>query len=108
MQLKREQLTSTRTKLSITAEQAELDRVKEHVLGDFSKNVKVPGFREGKAPPHLIEKQADQAALQSQFVDHAVNDLYADAVRREMLRPVANPQVSITKFVPFNALEFTA
>jgi trigger factor len=108
MQLKREQIDPTKVKLTVVADQAELDKVKQHVIRDLSKNVKVPGFREGKAPANLIEKQIDPSAMQSEFMEHAVNDLYGDAIGQSGLRPVAQPQISITKFVPFNTLEFTA
>lgn len=108
MQVNREQINPTTAKLIITAEPAELETVKQHVLKALSKNVKVPGFRAGKAPANLIEKQIDPTVLQSEFVDHAVNDLYVDAVEQTGLRPAAQPQVTITKFVPFESLEFTA
>lgn len=108
MQITSEQLTPTKIKLNITAAPAELDKVKQHVLKDLSRSVKVAGFREGKAPAHLIEKQVDQAALQSEFLDHVVNDLYVQAVQDQKLRPVGQPQVSITKFVPFSTVEFSA
>ncbi|HET7630171.1 MAG TPA: trigger factor, partial [Candidatus Saccharimonadales bacterium] len=38
----------------------------------------------------------------------AVNRLYAEAVSQDRLRPVEQPQVAITKFVPFSELELTA
>lgn len=94
--------------MTITADGPELDKVKRHVLDHLSKNVKVPGFREGKAPANLVEKQLDPAVFQSEFLDHGVNDLYVDAVQREALRVVAQPEISVTKFVPFTTLEFTA
>lgn len=108
MQINREQINPTTTKLTIVAEPAELETVKQHVLKSLTKNVKVPGFRAGKAPANLIEKQVDPTVLQSEFVDHAVNDLYIDAVEQTGVRPAAQPQVTITKFVPFESLEFTA
>lgn len=108
MQIKREQLTTTKIKLSIEADKASLERVKTAVLKHLSNNVKVPGFRPGKAPTNLVEKQVDQAVLQSEFLDHAVNDLYVGAIDRERLRPVAQPQITVTKFVPFTTVEFTA
>jgi trigger factor len=108
MQIEREVISPTTTKLTITADQAELDTIKQHVLKQLTPSVKVQGFREGKAPAHLIEKQLDQARLQSEFLEHAVNDLYVDAVQQENLRPVAQPQITVGKFVPFTTLEFTA
>ncbi|MDB5164779.1 MAG: Trigger factor [Candidatus Saccharibacteria bacterium] len=108
MQVKKEQLTPTSTKLTITADPAELAVVKQHVLKDLSKSVKVQGFREGKAPAHLIEKQVDQNVLQSEFLDHVVNERYVDAIQQEQLRPAGQPQITVTKFVPFSEVEFTA
>ncbi|HWB39500.1 MAG TPA: trigger factor [Candidatus Saccharimonadales bacterium] len=108
MNLNRETLTSTKVKLTVAADQDELDRVKEHVLKELSSSVKVQGFRAGKAPAALLEKQIDPARLQTEFLDHAINDLYAPAVQELKLRPVAQPQINVTKFVPFTTLEFTA
>jgi trigger factor len=108
MQLKREQPEPTKFKLTIVANATELEAAKSTALDRLSQNVKVPGFRAGKAPAKLVEKQLDPSALQSEFLDQAVNQLYSDAVNKEKLRPVAQPQISITKFVPFSTLEFTA
>jgi trigger factor len=108
MQLKRDQLSPTKVKLTVTAEPKELDDTKKHVLNHLKGNVKVPGFREGKAPANLIEKQIDPTVLQSEFLDHGVNDMYVEAVQRENLRVVAKPEISVTKFVPYSTLEFTA
>lgn len=96
------------TKLTVKADQAELDAARQAVLGRLKADVKVPGFRPGKAPANLIEKNVDQAALQSEFMEQAVNQLYVAAVKQEKLRPVAQPKIEVTKFVPFTTLEFTA
>lgn len=105
MQVTKNQVSPTKVELTIAADQAFLDAIKDHVLGDLAKTVNLAGFRKGHAPKHLIEKQVDQATLQSQFLDHAVNDLYVEAVMQEKLRPVDQPAVEVTKFVPFTALE---
>lgn len=108
MQSVKKQLSPTKVELTISADQAFLDRVKDHVLGDLAKNVNLAGFRKGHAPKALVEKNLDQATLQSQFLDHAINDLYVEAMSEEKLRPVAQPEVNMTKFVPFTTLEFKA
>lgn len=108
MQSVKKQLSPTKVELTVTADQAFMDRVKDHVLGDLARDVNMAGFRKGHAPKALIEKNVDQATLQSQFLDHAVNDLYVEAITSEKVRPVAQPEVNVTKFVPFTTLEFTA
>lgn len=108
MQIQREQPNPTTAKLTITADRPLLDEVKADVLRRLGQGMKLAGFRAGKAPLAMIERQADAATLQAEFLDAAVNRLYSDALRSEKLRPVQQPQVSITKFVPFATLEFSA
>jgi len=108
MQITRKDLAPTKVELTISADQAMLDTTKEHVLGDLSKDVNMAGFRKGHAPKALIEKNVDQNALQSRFLDHALNELYGAALVQEKLRPVAQPEVNVTKYVPFTELEFKA
>lgn len=108
MQIKREQLNPTTIKLTITADQAVLSDAKQHVLKHLALAMKLPGFRPGKAPLSIVERNADTATLQSEFLDEALNRLYSTAVEQEKLRPVAQPQVSLQKFVPFTDLEISA
>jgi trigger factor len=108
MQVTKEQLSSTKVKLTIIGDQKIIDQIKAATLAELSPKVKVPGFRPGKAPAHIIEKAIDQAAFQTEFLEQAVNHFYVEAAKHEKLRPVSQPQISITKFVPFTTLEFTA
>lgn len=108
MQVTKTHPAPTTVKLAVKADQKELSEVKQAVLASLSAGVKVPGFRPGKAPANLVEKQIDPSALQSEFLEQAVNRLYVDAAQKENLRPIAQPKVEVTKFVPFTTLEFTA
>ncbi len=108
MQIARTQPSPNTTKLTVKADKAELDVAKEAVLTRLSATVKVPGFRPGKAPANMVEKQIDQNAFQAEFLDEVINQLYVKAVEQEKLRPVAQPKIEVAKFVPFSTLEFTA
>jgi trigger factor len=108
MQITRESTTPTKIKLTITADKTLLDAVKAEVVALMGRNVKIQGFRAGKAPKQLIEKQIDQSVLQSEFMEQAVNRAYVDALQSEKIRPTAQPAITISKFVPFDTLEFTA
>lgn len=108
MHITREQLSPTSIKLTVIADQEAIDKLKTEVLAQLSQSVKVPGFREGKAPANLVEKNIDQTALQSEFLDQAVNRFYVHAIESEKLRPVQQPKINLTKFVPYSTMEFTA
>jgi trigger factor len=108
MRVARESKTPIQSHLTINASAEDLEPIKIHVLGHFRKNVKVPGFRPGKAPANLVEKHVDQKLLLDEFMEHALNELYRRAIDQERIRPVSQPQVSLKKFVPFTELEFEA
>lgn len=108
MQVKRDQITATKVKLTVTADQKVIDQVKKTTLERAAQTAKVSGFRPGKAPLHLVEKQIDPSLFQAEFLEQAVNHLYVEAAQHEKLRPVTQPEINITKFVPFTTLEFTA
>jgi trigger factor len=109
MQISQKSLSPTKVELSVVVDQKLLDEVKTEVLTHLAKDhVKIQGFRAGKAPLSLIEKNADPQLLQSEFLDAALNRAYGKALDEQKLRPVAQPEVKLTKFVPFTTMEFTA
>lgn len=107
MQVSKKNLSDTKVQLSIAGEPGELNAIKQEVVKKLAKDVKLQGFRAGKAPDSLVEKSIDPSRLQTEFLDEAINKLFVDAVTKESLRPVAQPKVEISKFVPFATLEFS-
>lgn len=108
MQVTRHNISDTKVRLSIQAGEAILSDFKSHALQKLASQVKVPGFREGKAPLNVVEKHVNSEDLQSAFLDDAINHLYTAAIQEEKLRPIDNPKISLKKFVPYTALEFDA
>lgn len=105
MQVSRKDQSETNVQLTLTADEKVLAAAKQEALKHVAKNLKLQGFREGKAPMSLVEKSADPATLQSEFLDIAMNRMYGAALDEEKLRPVAQPKVTVKKFVPFTELE---
>lgn len=108
MQVTRKDISDTKVKLTITLSLEELVHAKQHELQEQAKSVKVAGFRKGKAPLTVVEKQLDENQLQVSVINHAINDFYGKAVEEQKLRTLNQPDVTIGKFVPFTELEFVA
>lgn len=108
MQVHKTQLTPTTIKLTIEADQETLEAVRSQVLTRLARTVNMQGFRKGHAPLAMVEKNVDQQAYQSEFLDAALNRMYSDALVEQKIRPVAQPKVDLKKFVPFTTLEFEA
>lgn len=108
MQTTKKSLSDTNIQLTLTADADMLRTIKEDTLRVLGQEVKVQGFRSGKAPLNLIEKHLSPTQLHSEFLDRAMNRLYGAALEEHRLRPVAQPEVKIVKFVPFDTLELEA
>src|ERR1035438_3183223 len=108
MVIETKEISPSELKVSIKANQEEIDRIKNKVLLTLAKDVKIAGFREGKAPANMVEKYVDQNLLGNQFLNEAVSELYEQAIREKVLRVVSQPKITITKFIPFETLEFSA
>ncbi len=105
MQITQKKISDTKVQLTLAADKEQLDSTKQKVLKAIAKGLKVPGFRQGKVPANLVEKHANPATVQGDFLDEILNVLYSTAVKEKGLRPVAQPEVSLKKFVPFTDLE---
>jgi trigger factor len=92
-------------KVSVSMTSDELVAVKTKVLKKLAPQVKVAGFREGKVPLEVAEKSISSQTLQSETIDEAVNSAYVTVLKNEKLRPISQPKVEITKFVPFTTLD---
>jgi trigger factor len=106
MKLKQEKLSDSRVKLTITADAPDVSDVKRDVVKKLGRELKIQGFRTGKAPENIVEKNLDQNRLQSEFIDAVINKLYGQVLKSENIRPVDRPEVNVTRFVPFTTLEF--
>lgn len=105
MQITTKQLTPTKVEITVEADQDMITRVKDAIVAEMAKSVQVTGFRKGHAPAAMVEKAVDQQQLQSRFLDGAINEMYGASVVEKQLRPVGQPSVNVTKYVPFTVLE---
>jgi len=106
MHVKKTSISPTKLSLVISANQSDLSPIKQHTLKHFAKNVKVTGFREGKAPLAMVEKNVDQNLFQSHFFEDALQEFYNQVIDSEKIRPASQPKVTLKKFVPYSQLEF--
>lgn len=87
-----EEVAKHRVKLTVevTPEEAKptLDLAYRHLAG----SVDVPGFRKGKVPRRIIDSQLGRGTVMKEFVEHALQEFYARALREHELAPIADPQ----------------
>jgi len=102
-----ETLSPTRAKLTVEVPFEELKPSLDAAYKQIAKQINVPGFRRGKVPPAVIDRQVGREAV----LDQAINDLlpqkYMEALQSNSLEPLAQPEIEVTKHGE-EGLEFTA
>jgi trigger factor len=78
---------------SITGQ--ELAEAEDRVFRRVSRDVRLPGFRKGKAPRKLFEQVYGSEALTSQAIEDVVPEAYSKAIREHDLDPVDRPKVEV-------------
>ena len=101
-------LSDTKVELTITLGEKELNDAELVALTKLAKDVKVPGFRKGKAPASVVAKNVDPNMLGQQTLDDALSKAVSEAFTTEKIQALDRPQVEVKKFVPGKELEFTA
>lgn len=100
--------TDAKATLEISLNEVDL---KPHVAAAYHRlraKVNAAGFRPGKAPDAVVERELGANAVQAEVVDIALGRSYADAVTAEKLPVIAQPQVNLKSFVPYTELTYTA
>ncbi|MFT4287550.1 trigger factor [Nocardioides sp.] len=102
-----ETLSPTRAKLTVEVPLEELKPSLDAAYKQIAQQVNVPGFRRGKVPAAIIERQFPGAA-RDQALNDILNTKYAEALQANDLTPLAQPEVEVTKYDADGPLEFTA
>ena len=103
-----ETLSPTRAKLTVEVPFEELKPSLDAAYKKIAQQINVPGFRRGKVPPLVIDRQVGRSAVLDEAINEALPKLYVEALQAGGLEPLAQPEIDITKFEDNDSLEFTA
>ncbi|GAC1311229.1 MAG: trigger factor [Vulcanimicrobiaceae bacterium] len=88
-------LDPTQVELEIAISDEELAVARERAFKTLVKNVRIPGFRPGKAPRRVFEAQYGTAGIEERAMDAVVPDAYSRALQENDLDPVDQPQMEL-------------
>ena len=103
-----ESIDPTRAKLTVEVPFAELQPSLDAAYRRIAKQVNIPGFRKGKVPPPVIDRQVGRGAVLDEAINDALPKLYAQALQDNDLVPLAQPEIAITRLEDNETLEFSA
>ena len=103
-----EKLSPTRVRINVEVPFTELEPEFDRAFKQLASQVRLPGFRPGKAPRKLLEARFGREAMLDQVVNDALPGRYSEAVTSSDLRPIGQPDIEVTKKEYGEDLEFTA
>ena len=108
MKTKVKKLSDSRVEITVTLDAKDLKPAQEKALEKLAKEVKVEGFRKGKAPAKVVAKFIPENDLNAEAIDLAVRTTVMEAFKQASQSPLAVPNVNVTKYVPGELAEYTA
>ena len=98
----------TRAKLTVEVPFEELKPSLDKAYKTIAQQINVPGFRRGKVPPMVIDRQVGRGAVLEQAINDVLPQMYMEAMQEHDLQPLAQPEIEVTRIEENEALEFTA
>ena len=108
MKTKVKNISDVKVELTISLGVEELKAAEQVALTKLAKEIKIEGFRKGKAPLEMVAAQVDQNVLGQEIIENALSKAVAEAFLKEKIQAINRPEVDVKKFVPGTELEFTA
>lgn len=101
-------LSDTRVEVKVTLDANDLKTAREQAISRLGATMKVQGFRKGKAPLSLVEKNLAPNDITNETIDLAVRSTMPAAFNAAKQAPIAIENVNVTKYVPEESAEYVA
>lgn len=104
----RKDVSESKIEYHITVAAEDVAKHHRAAVSKLARDVKVAGFRAGHVPPEVAEKHIDPSALADESVNRAINSALVELIELDQIQLLDQPDISVTKFVPGQTLEFKA
>lgn len=96
MQATVETLEGNKVKVSVEVDETEFESAVDDAFRRIAREVRIPGFRPGKAPRRVLEAQLGTGFAREEALRHALPEYYAEAVKEHDVDVIAPPEIDIT------------
>ncbi len=91
-----EPLEGNKVKVQVQVDEAEFDKDLDAAFARLAKQVRLPGFRPGKAPRKVIEARIGQGYAREEAFREALPEYYTKAVIEHEVDVISPPEIDIT------------
>ena len=95
-------------KLTFNIEAEKFEEAMKKVYAKTAKYFNIPGFRKGKAPMQLVERQYGSAIFYEDAFNELVPEIYDNAIKENNVEAVSKPNIDIVQMEKGKELIFTA
>ena len=103
-----EHLSPTRVRINVEVPFDELKPNFDRAYRKLASQVRIPGFRPGKAPAKVLESRLGRGVVLDEVVNEAIPAKYLEAVDSGEVRTLGHPNIEVTKIDDGDHLAFTA
>lgn len=82
--------------LTFHLDPVKLEIAREAAFNKVASQIKVQGFRVGKAPKKLLEERVNTSTVMQMALDEVLNEAYKEALTEQSIAPIAQPEVNIS------------
>jgi len=100
MKVTREKEEDRQVFLRIELEQTEVEKSLNQSYRRLVKQVKIPGFRQGKAPREVLERHIGREGLLEDALNNLLPEAYEQALKEEQIEAIASPRVEVVQTEP--------
>jgi trigger factor len=108
MQITTTHAPKSTVQLEIEVPSERLDRAIRDAVTHLSRRTRVPGFRPGKAPRPVLERELGPGAVLDHAVEHLVETAYREALLEGSILPLTNADVEVVQAAEGQPLIFKA
>ena len=101
-------LEGNKVKLSVEVDEDEFDKAITDAFRKISREVRIPGFRPGKAPRKVLERRLGPEVGREQALNDALPEYYAQAITDNDVDVIDAPDIDITAGQEEGAVAFDA
>jgi trigger factor len=100
LKVTKEKIENCQAFLTIEMEPAEMEDGMQDAYHHLVQRANIPGFRKGKAPRAIVERELGKGRLLEEAIDHLIPQAYEQACKEQEIEPYAQPNLEITKAEP--------
>lgn len=97
----REEIEPRQVRLTVEVSEDEVEREMRRVARELAREVRIPGFRPGKAPYGVIVQRYGEDALRVEATENLIDKIFPQVLEQEDLYPFSPPELESMELDPF-------